>query len=109
MKNKSLLNVEISVEVAVNLPSPYIPERTLLAAILERATRDIGPTAGEYELKKALEWFTARNHTITADSFSFKSIIHHLNLGYKEVAELHEKIRIAKEREPKRKRGFNYY
>lgn len=97
MKLKSGLHVVNNVGADHFEAPPTSSERALLAAILERATRDLGITACHYTRKKALEWFTAKKHESSFSNFSYRDIISYLGLGFKEVEELNHKIKLGKE------------
>lgn len=107
MKLKSGLHVDTSLD-ADHFEHPLsISEKVLLAAVLERATRDISIRSSHYERKRALDWFTAKNHESTISNFSYQDIIHHLGLGTKEVEKLNQKIREGKEFSSSTKKKYN--
>lgn len=58
------------------------PEKSLLAAILDRAIRDLTKTAEvkQKEVRDALRWF--RGDTKHADLISFEEVQEQLNLGH---------------------------
>lgn len=75
-------------------PPTRSPERTLLAAILERACRDLLPNADRNARKQAIEWFTAETDEIDYEisKFTFKHVVNVLELSAIQLNYLHEKV-----------------
>ncbi len=76
------------------------PERTLLAALLERSVRDLSETVDIYDTRDAVAWFeNTRKHSIkyAGKYFSYKDCIEGLGLSSPQVLYIHQKVQIAKE------------
>lgn len=73
----------------------YIPERGLLAGILERAVRDLADNAHHLDRKSAINWFTASPFESPNCHITFIDCITYLELGNVELSILHEKVQSA--------------
>ena len=72
-----MLVAEINREVEYY--TPYTGEKGLLAAVLERAVRDLGYAVTKQERKAAIEWFEAPEEE-TESGFSYAEVSEGLNL-----------------------------
>ncbi len=73
-----------------NTKPKEIPERGLLAGILELAFRDLGPVGSRIEKVGAVRWFRCENDEyLILDSsdprFTFKEVALYLDLGLREI------------------------
>lgn len=76
------------------------PEKLLMLAILERATRDLESHIERYYRKNAITWFRLglQGDKYTDDvSFSFLQCVEALDLGLKEIQYLEQKVKDAEE------------
>lgn len=76
------------------------PERTLLAAILELAVRDLGPSGTYLNKRQAVSWFNSDSEFDTKRHlwFSFKQICIELDLTREQVKYIAEKVEIAEQK-----------
>lgn len=57
------------------------PERALLAAILERAVRDLAETVDARWRREAIQWFTADANSKKYEPFSFNRVVEELEIS----------------------------
>lgn len=84
----------------VFIRSTSCPERTLLAAILERAVRDLSETVDIFDTRDAVAWFLdTRKQSVkcAGQYFSFKDCVEGLGLSTSHILYIDEKVRVAKE------------
>jgi len=81
---------------AVDFEHTRAPECGLLAAILERAVRDLGPDVDHMERASAINWFTGvREQSLHDPHFSFEDVALFLELGKLEIDKLRNMVRYA--------------
>jgi hypothetical protein len=82
----------IQTYIPEEIPSFLSPERTLFAAVLERAVRDLHPRISSYDRANARNWFL--DYALNADTpvppgkVTFKMCIEALDLGGIEIKRL---------------------
>lgn len=82
---------------AEEISSPKIPERTLLAAVLERAFRDLDWTLVNQEnTREALAWFQELSNC-EDQIFTFKFISETLELTSQELLVIRKKVKRTEE------------
>lgn len=72
-----------------------MPETHLLAALLERAVRDLSPTADQVDRRSAIYWFL-RKESSDNRGFSFQDVAELLQLSDKHLRFIQEKLEDAK-------------
>lgn len=89
------------------LPSTYVPERGLLAAVLERAFRDLEPIVEEHVRREAVAWFLtkppkdldlsypSKNIDDPNYVFGFHYIFEYLGLTSTHMKYIMEKVRLS--------------
>lgn len=89
------------------LPSTYVPERGLLAAVLERAFRDLEPIVEEHVRREAVAWFLtkppkdldlsepSKNVEDPNYVFGFHYIFEYLGLTSTHMRFIMEKVRLS--------------
>lgn len=84
-------------EDATCYSSHTIPEKTLLAAILERAVRDLTESVPIEDTKAAIKWFNRRTMASfkTRIGFSFRDCVEMLEISGEQENFLLEKVRHA--------------
>lgn len=65
-----------------------VPEKFLLAALLERAFRDLYTVVDAKDRRDAINWFRATKEVSSKSNFTFKDVIESLNLKQQDVAYL---------------------
>lgn len=74
------------------------PERALLAAVLERAVRDLGETMESHHTREAIQWFHANGNSKKYEPFSFNRVVEELDLNSFHICAIEERIREAEKR-----------
>lgn len=96
------------------LPSTYVPERGLLAAVLERAFRDLEPIVEEHVRREAVAWFLtkppkdldlsypSKNIDDPNYVFGFHYIFEYLGLTSTHMKYIMEKVRLSEKHHEER-------
>lgn len=71
----------------------HVPEKALLAAILERAVRDLADYAAPEDRRSAIAWLSQDSNEDTDYIFSFQNIIHYLHLTESQLREIQFRVR----------------
>lgn len=101
----------VSQESDLALCDNSTPERSLLAAILERANRDLNPeTTPRHYRRSAITWFSARKikkkTPFNQGLVSFQNCIDELSLSSLQIKHIERRVKLAEEYDRRKKAGF---
>jgi hypothetical protein len=84
----------IALDLAYVRSPAYVPERGLLAAILEMAVRDLHPDATYIDRISAINWFNGvKAMSIHENRFTFADVCLYLDLGERELRTIKALVR----------------